>query len=150
MGFTPAELAEMALADAEIEASFCISNEEIRNSREMDRSVVLDQMEPKKRKIAEAQRQYREANKAKIAEGKRQYREANKAKIAEAQRQYREANKAKIAEGKRAIRELRKSLGMSQKQFGAMLGVTQVTVSNWERINAPENWQEICETYAPG
>ena len=135
MGFTPAELAEMALADAEIEASFCISNEEIRSSREMDRVVVLDHMDPKKRKIAEAQRQYREANKAKIAE---------------AQRQYYEANKAKIAEGKRAIHELRKSLGMSQKQFGAMLGVTQAAVSYWERVCEPENWREICEAYGRG
>ena len=120
MGFTPAELAEMALADAEIEASFCISNEEIRSSREQDRSISLERMDPKKRKIAEGKRQYREAN------------------------------KAKIAEGKRAIHELRKSLGMSQKQFGAMLGVTQAAVSYWERICEPENWREICEAYAPG
>ena len=120
MGFTPAELAEMALADAEIEASFCISNEEIRSSREQDRSISLEHMDPKKRKIAEAQRQYREAN------------------------------KAKIAEGKRAIHELRKSLGMSQKRFGAMLGVSQMTVSHWENIAEPRNRREICAAYGSG
>ena len=125
----------MARADAEIEESFCMTNEDIAFGRALDRDVALERMDPKKRKIAEAQQQYYEANNAKIAE---------------AQRQYREANKAKIAEGKRAIHELRKSLGMSQKQFGALFGVSQMTVSNWERIQAPENWREICATYGRG
>ena len=113
MCFTPAELAEMARADAEIDALFCISNEEIKYSRRLDRMAVLDRMSAKERKIAESQRQYREAN------------------------------KAKIAEGKRAIRELRTSLGISQQRFGEILGVTQATVSYWENISAPDNWNEI-------
>ena len=120
MGFTPAELAEIARVDAEIEASFCITNEEIAFGRAFDRLSRLDNMDPRKRKVAESQRRYREAN------------------------------REKVAESKRAIHELRKSLGMSQKQFGAMLGVSQPTVYYWENIKAPENWREICETYAPG
>ncbi|MBO5340514.1 MAG: hypothetical protein J6A62_05910, partial [Oscillospiraceae bacterium] len=101
MAFTPEELAEMARADAEIEESFCISNEDIAFSRAMDREAVLDGMDAQRRKIAESKRQYRAANKDKIAESQRQYRAANKDKIAESQRQYRAANKDKIAESQR-------------------------------------------------
>ena len=117
MGFTTAELAEMARADAEIEASFCITNEEIALSRALDRASVLDNMDPKKRKVAESQRRYYEAN------------------------------KDKVAESKRAILNLRKRLGLSQKQFSVLFGVSQMTVSNWERVKAPKNWKEICEQY---
>ena len=70
MGFTPAELAEMARADAEIEASFHITNEDIALGRALDREVALEHMDPKKRKVAESQRRYREANKEKVAESK--------------------------------------------------------------------------------
>ena len=135
MGFTPAELAEIARADAEIEANFCITNEEIAFGHALDRASALDNMDSRKRKAAESQRRWYEANKEKVAESKRRYREANK---------------EKVAESKRAILELRRSLGLSQKQFGAILGVSQVTVSNWERIKAPENWQAICAAYALG
>jgi hypothetical protein len=83
MGFTPAELAEMARADAEIEAFFCITNDEIAFGRALDRASILDNMDPKKRKISEHQRRYREANKDKISEHQRRYREANKDKISE-------------------------------------------------------------------
>ena len=117
MGFTSVELAEMARADAEIEASFRITNEDIALGRELDRAFALDNMDPKKRKLAETQRRYREAN------------------------------KEKLAESKRAIRELRRSLGLTQAKFGALLGVPQCTVSFWENVKAPKNWREICEVY---
>ena len=147
MGFTPAELAEMARADAEIETSFRITNEDIALGRELDREAVLECMDPKKRKVAESQRRYREANKEKVAESRRRYYEANKEKVAESQRRYREANKEKVAESQRAIRELRRSLGLTQDKFSALLGVPQCTVSFWENVKAPENWREICENY---
>lgn len=133
MPFTPAELAEMERADAEIEASFCITNDEISFGRLLDRDAVLENMDTKRRKVAEQRRQYYEANKEKVAEY---------------QRQYREANKEKVAEGKTAIRNLRAELRLSQKDFGAMFGVTQVTVSYWENISAPANWIEIVASYS--
>ena len=178
MPFTPTELAEMARADAEIESSFCITNEEIAFGRLLDRDVLLENMDPKRRKaaeykrqyyeankdkvaeyqrqyyeankdkVAEYQRQYYEANKDKVAEYKRQYREANKDKVAEYQRQYYEANKDKVAEGKTAIRNLRAELRLSQKDFGAMFGVTQATVSHWENISAPAHWMEIVASHS--
>ena len=113
MAFTPEELAEMARADAEIEESFCISNEDIAFSRALDREAVLDGMDSRQRKIAESQRQYYAAN------------------------------KDKIAESKRAIRDARKRLGLTQRQFGALFEVKHCTISFWENISAPDNWREI-------
>ena len=56
MGFTPAELAEMARADAEIEADFCMTNEEIAFGRILDRDFTLENMDRQSRKIAEGKR----------------------------------------------------------------------------------------------
>ena len=44
MTFTPEELAEMAAADAEIEAEFCMTQEEIDDSRERDYFSTVDNM----------------------------------------------------------------------------------------------------------
>ena len=105
MGFTAAELAEMARADAEIEATFCLTPDDIAIGRQIDRESVLEGMDAQARKRAEYQRQYREANREKVAEYMRQYREANREKVAEYQRQYREANREKVAERQRQYRE---------------------------------------------
>ena len=93
--FTSEELEELRRADAEIDASFIQTQEEINNSRKRDRVAVFSSMDPKKRKIAEYQAAYREANKDKIAERNAAYYEANKDKIAEYKAAYREANREK-------------------------------------------------------
>ena len=93
--FTPEELEELRRADEALDESFVQTQEEIELSRERDRKSRLSNMDPDKRKIAESQRAYYEANNDKIAESKRAYREANKDKIAESQRAYREANREK-------------------------------------------------------
>ena len=98
MGFTAAELAEMARADAEIEATFCLTPDDIAIGRQIDREAVLEGMDARGRKRAEYQRQYYEANRDKVAEYQRQYYEANRDKVAEYQRRYREANRDKVAE----------------------------------------------------
>ncbi len=158
MAFTPEELAEMAAADAEIEAEFCMTQEEIDDSRERDYFFRVDSMDRKqlgqrryyesnKDKIAEGQRRYREANKEKIAEGQRRYYEANKDKIAEDRRRYYESNKEKIAEGKTEIKSLRKRLGLTQHAFADLFGVTQSTISRWENVSAPGNWREIVDGF---
>ena len=66
--FTPEELAEMARADAEIEASFRLTNEELECSRSLDREAVVDRMDYGRRKLAERKKAYREANLDKVAE----------------------------------------------------------------------------------
>lgn len=91
--FTPDELAEMEAADAEIEKSFRLSNEDIRRSRDMDKEVAFDRLPLEKKKIAAYQRAYYEANREEIAAKQRAYREANREEIAANQRAYYEANR---------------------------------------------------------
>ena len=93
--FTPEELEELRRADAELDETFCQTQEERVASRKRDRDAKLDSMDRKAKKIAENQRAYREANREKIAENKRAYYEANREKIAENKRAYREANREK-------------------------------------------------------
>ena len=130
MGFTPAELAEMARADAEIESTFCVTNADIALGRLIDREAILGRMDSKQKRIAEAQRRYYETHKEEIAE---------------AQRRYREAHKEEIAEGKRELRDARIALGLAQKQAAELLGVVQSTVCYWETISPPKNWREMIE-----
>ena len=71
--FTPEELEEMRRADEEIEADFRLTNEDIRRSRELDKSVHFERKDRKQKKIAENQRAYREANREKINGYMREY-----------------------------------------------------------------------------
>ena len=96
--FTPEELEELRRADAELDETFTLTQEERVASRKRDRVAALAAKEPDKRKIAEYQRAYYEANREKIAENQRAYREANREKIAENQRAYYEANREKLRE----------------------------------------------------
>ena len=93
--FTPEELEELKRIDAELDESFTQSQEEIRDSRKRDRAAKLDGMDRKKRKIAERNAAYREANKDKIAEYQAAYREANKDKIAERNAAWKRNNREK-------------------------------------------------------
>lgn len=129
MGFTPAELEERARADAEIEAGpFRFTDAEIAFGRLFDREAILDRMDSKQKRIAEAQRRYYETHKEEIAE---------------AQRRYREAHKEEIAETQRELRDARIALGLAQKQAAELLGVSQPTVCYWETISPPKNWREM-------
>ena len=173
MGFTPAELAEMARADAEIESTFCVTNADIALGRLIDREAILDRMDSKQKRIAEAQRRYREAHREEIAEAQRRYREAHREEIAEAQRRYYEAHREEIAEaqrryreahreeiaegkrryyeahreeiaeGKRELRDARIAMGLTQRKAAELLGVDQSTVCRWETIKPPKNWREM-------
>lgn len=112
--WTPAELEERARADAEIEAGpFRVTDAEIAFGRLFDREVILDRMDSKQKRIAEAQRRYYEAHKEEIAEGKRE------------------------------LRDARIALGLTQKQAAELLGVDPSTVCRWETIKPPPNWREM-------
>ena len=113
--WTPAELEERARADAEIEATFYVTNADVALGRLIDREAILDRMDPKQKRIAEAQRRYYEAHKEEIAEGKRE------------------------------LRDARIALGLTQKQAAELLGVAQSTVCYWETISPPKNWREMIE-----
>ena len=99
------DLAAIREADAEIEAGFRLTPENIALSRYLDRVAAMEKLDNRERRIAEYNRAYREANRERIAESKRAYREANRERIEEHQRAYREANRERIAEYNRAYRE---------------------------------------------
>lgn len=88
MPFTEEELAEMAAADAEIEASFQLTNDDLVMSREFDRMAVLDSMDNQKRKVAAQQKAWYEANREKVAAQQKAYREANREKYNAYMREY--------------------------------------------------------------
>lgn len=114
MAFTLEELAEMARADAEIEAEFdFLTDEELELCRQLERTARTQAMDPARRKVAESQRRYYAAN------------------------------KEQIAESKQAIQAARKAAGLTQKAAAQLFGVTQGTISYWERVSAPENWREV-------
>ena len=71
--FTPEELEELRRADAEIDETFCQTQEERVASRRRDRDAKLDSMDGKAKKIAENQRAYREANREKYNAYMRNY-----------------------------------------------------------------------------
>ena len=71
--FTPEELEELRRADAELDETFTLTQEERVASRKRDRVAALAAKEPDKRKIAEYQRAYYEANREKLREYNREY-----------------------------------------------------------------------------
>lgn len=88
MPFTAEELEEMRRADEEIEQEFHLTNDDLIWEREMEREIALERMSPEKRRIAEKQRAYYEANRDSIAEKQRAYREANRDKYNAYMREY--------------------------------------------------------------
>lgn len=73
MPFTPQELAEMAAADAEIEASFRLTQDDIDFSRSMDRVAKFESLPFDKQKVAAQKKAYREANREKYRAYMREY-----------------------------------------------------------------------------
>ena len=88
MSFTPEELAEMAAADAEIEASFRLEPDDLIRSARFDRLARFDALPPEKRKVAAQQKAWYEANREKVVAQQKAYREANREKVAEYNRNY--------------------------------------------------------------
>ena len=88
MPFTPEELAEMAAADAEIEASFRLEQADLDRSRDLDRVAHFDGLPFDKRKVAAQRKAYREANREKVAAQKKAYYEANREKYNAYMRKY--------------------------------------------------------------
>ena len=121
--FTAAELEELRRADAEIDAEFVQTAEEIAESRARDRDARLAALPDAKRKRAERQRAYYEANRDKAAEYKRAYyynRTPNE-----------------------AFRSWMQETGTTQKALAEKIGVTQATISTWYTGSAPINMQKL-------
>ena len=71
--FTPEELAEIAAADAEIEAKFRLTQEDLDRSRELDREAKVRALPMEKQKVAAQQKAYREANREQLRKRARNY-----------------------------------------------------------------------------
>lgn len=75
--------------------------------------------------------------------------------VAAQQKAYREANKDKVAAQQKSIALARKARGMTQREFAAIVGVTQAAVSLWETGAVKANWDKLCavlpelEAYRP-
>ena len=99
--FTPEELAEMAAADAEIEAEFRLTQEDLDRSRELDREAKFRALPMEKQKVAAQQKAYYEANREKVAEYQKAYYEANREQLRKRARNYmREYRTKKRAAGR--------------------------------------------------
>ena len=116
--FTAEELAEMAAADAEIEAEFRLTPEDLKQSSELDREAKFSSLPPEKRKVAAQRKAYYEANREKVAAQRKAYREANREKVAAQRKAYREANREKVAAQQKAYREAnREKVAEYQKAY---------------------------------
>lgn len=71
--FTPEELAEIAAADAEIEAEFRLTQEDLDRSCELDREAKFRALPMEKQKVAAQQKAYREANREQLRKRARNY-----------------------------------------------------------------------------
>lgn len=78
--FTPEELAEMEAADAEIEAEFRLTQEDLDRSRELDREAKFRALPMGKQKVAAQRKAYREANREQLRERARNYMREYRAK----------------------------------------------------------------------
>ena len=94
MSWTAEELAAMAAADAEIEADFRLTPEDLALAREVDREAVFDAKDNVAQRLAAKQKAYREANREKVAAQQKAYYEANREKLVDYQRFYRQRKKA--------------------------------------------------------
>lgn len=88
MPFTPEELAEMAAADAEIEASFRLEQADLDRSRELDRLAHFDGLDPEKQKVAAQQKAWYEANKDKVSAQRKAWVKRNREKYNAYMRDY--------------------------------------------------------------
>ena len=120
--FTPEELAEMAAADAEIEAEFRLTQEDLDRSRELDREAKFRALPMEKQKVAAQKKAYREANREKVAAQKKAYREANWEKVAAQKKAYYEANREQLRE--RARNYMREYRAKKRAAAGAVTPTT--------------------------
>lgn len=68
------------------------------------------------------------------------YRRANREKMAAYQKAHYKANQKKLSNRQKVIRTFRLTRLMTQAEFAARLGVSESTVSRWERGLLPANW----------
>jgi len=148
--FTPEELAELARADAEIEADDALTLEEYRESMRRDREIAgavkpasearkaKDREHARKRRsdprVAEKQRQAHRAWYAKNSEYAKAWQREYYLTHSDAKRRSTEKLRERL-QGNPAAAEvlaLRRQLGMTQRQLGAALERSATVIHYWE------------------
>ena len=115
--FTPEELAEIAAADAEIEASFALTCQDIRESNQRDRRALFDRKDRNGQIKSAYQREYREINREKF-------------QVCGAQ-----------------IREWRHQEKLSQTDVAKAIGVSKQAVSKWETGRSPADIAKLAKVF---
>lgn len=100
--FSPQELAEMAAADAEIEATFRLTNEDLALCARLDKAAKTERLNNRRRKESDRQKAWYAANRAKVRAKQKAYKKANREKVAAQKKVYRAANREKELERGRA------------------------------------------------
>lgn len=100
--WSPEELAEMAAADAEIEATFRLTNEDLALCARLDKAAKAERLDSRRRNESDRQKAWYAANRAKVRAKQKAYKEANREKIAAQQKVYRAANREKLSDLQKA------------------------------------------------
>lgn len=101
MPFTPEELAEMAAADAEIEADFDgLSYYEIKASEKLDRESDLDNLPLEKRRKIDKYRKYRAVHKEEIKKRRKKHYQDHREEDLAKTKEYYFSNREAIAKRK--------------------------------------------------
>lgn len=149
MPFTAQELEEMQLADAEIEASFYITNAEIELSDYIDCvAKFLHHQSTKesryygrnKEKVAAAKRKYYHRNKETI----KAKHKAQKAIYNDNHKKWQEKNVEAYADRQKIITFARESRKWSKQELANRVGVSQRAVAKWESGKLKANWTKLC------
>ena len=154
MPFTATELAEMAAADAEIEATFCLTQDEIALGKSLDLEALPPEIKKERERakayylthrekvIARSKKWYRE-NQARAAETQRLRYEKNREYFIQRQKEYTLENRKKLRDTQWRIKLFRKSMKMTQAELGNLIGVSGNTISKWERGDSPAKWDKL-------
>lgn len=103
----------------------------------------------RREKNTEHQRTYRERHPERITASNKAYYDKHKDSLGKRRKESRADSGQKPCLQGEIIREHRRSLGLSQQKYAEALGITQATLSNWERCFAPVN-ADIVEAAFPG
>ena len=99
-----------------------LDHEDYKELARIEREEIFTKTE-KQRKVAAAQKAYREANREKVAAAQKAYYEANREKVAAAK--------------KNALRDYRSELGYTQREVAKLVGISQPLISQYEHGSVP-------------
>lgn len=115
----------------------------------VDKDIVAGDKTTRQLRTAAYNRAYREANRERIAEQRRAYHREHREERAAKYREYCKGNIEKLSSRQQILFLCRKKAGMPQEELARRLGVSQKTISVWERGLSPCRW-DLLETVFPG